>query len=428
MDIPEGAATPHEGRATGILDWLKDDLVQEKGKGVDTEMEQGTTNPSDLTYTDSSPQSEQPTFRKKVLRAFHYQPPALCFYPSEEIPIAVTLGNAIIRRGQWPFVTSIEDENKVPRERSPFTQVMALDSIPAPGKMFPVKFVQPWLRRIYTPPTGPQPYNPQISYTAIDNLLHPRPEGTFPTTSFDVFAQGSKKKVVCAVSWDMVASPNGQLNYPKSDEHTNEISWNIGDILSRGASELARKIYWVNFAPSAKAFEPDNEEAEEEDNLSNYYTNFHSISAVTRKACGKFWMLHPPRTLPNNFYPPQLYADPNDIFFYFSSAQIQLPGFITRVYTEMGFPAEKVKEIRNYWEETARQFEGRAEGGILVKFLVPKEFAKIYPLEIQPMPVEFIRGFLIAWALGPDAMPGSWASRDEDEDSKIKKVVEAMMS
>lgn len=403
--------------------------------GTRLQMEASTINPAHITLANIHPHSDMHhRIRKRPRRAekpLHFQPPALSFYPLSKVPIAVTLANSLIRKAVHCFIKP--DENGEVSVEDIWSRISANADSPVFGNIRWRSVSRSWLfpsddgeTTAATRPIGPS--GPQIGPI----LSQPLPESTFPLTTFDIFAQGSRRQIVCSVTWDAMAHPSGQVSLANGEQEQNEISWDLGDVLKSKVSSAARTIHWVNYAPPRK-FVPleinsgDTESDlidEEHQNQSLQYTKFTSSSATSRRKSGRYWMLHPPRLLPAPFFPTEYGAGHEDVFFHVPHPKTELLNFFARIHRKLGFPEDKVQEIIYHWGNLLPSIEQRSAHGVIVKFLQHKELSKIFPVEIEPMPADFRRAFAVVWTLKSDE---AWEIQQrESEEVRITKVAQGI--
>ncbi|KAF8471146.1 hypothetical protein BDZ91DRAFT_780967 [Kalaharituber pfeilii] len=346
-----------------------------------------------------------------------FQPPSLSFYPSSSVPIAVTLSNSLIRGAAFCYVRTDTDEVTEEDSTSPRAFIPTL---PWSSSPWTSSSSSEWPKELDKTTGFPVTEGGRPPWSPVEVVLsRSRPEGTFPLTTFDIYAQGSRRQIACSVNWDAVAHPSGEITLGDATEMKSDISWDLGDVLNPGISKRARSINWVNFAPKKWAPLEENTEGRslEDDRRTYEYTKFTSTSLSSRKKCGKYWMLHPPRLLPAAFFPKQNQGKADDNIFYFSTPASQLPNFLNRVYTQLGFPNEKMREVRQYWEKMLPVVERRAQKG---------DLSKIFHMEIEPMPAELVRAFIVMWTLGPE--DDIELSQVEVNDIRINRVVEIICS
>lgn len=370
---------------------------------------------------------------RRAVAPLYFEPPTLSFYSLHEVPIAVTLTNSLLSKTSYCFLKP-EEEDEVPT-----------GNLPTDHTSLPIATIWcPPLQRDWPSSSsgggglaahglGGQSWNP-TEHTPIRAL----PEVTFPLTTFDVFAQGSRRQIVSSVAWDAIAHPSGQLSLGKDVQTQDGISWDLGDVLNPDFNTPARTIHWVNYSPARK-FVPfeislaGNSNSglfvdQAQQNESVQYTRFTSSSETARKRSGKFWMLHPPRLLPAAFFPSDCQARTDDVFFYFPEPRNQLLQFFARIYKAFGFPEDKVVEITRSWQNVLPIIEQKSTRGVMIKFLAHRDMSKIFPLEIEPKPANFIRAFAVVWTLRSDI---AWNFQNVGvgaEDTKIRKVVENICS
>src|SRR4029077_5140458 len=84
--------------------------------------------------------------------------------------------------------------------------------------------------------------------------------------------------------------------------------------------------------------------------------------------------------------------------------------------------------VTHSWRNVLPIIEKKNTRGVMVKFLAHRDMSKIFPLEIEPMPANFIRAFAVVWTLRPDT---AWSFQElgvEAEDTKIRRIVENISS
>jgi len=387
-----------------------------------------TVDPAQIALTSIHPHADMHhRIRKRTRRAekpLHFQPPSLSFYPLSKVPIAVTFANSLIRKAAYCSIKP-EDNGEVSAE-----QASGRAATPS-SHTASIFDIIPWLRALDRSwlsgnengggSSAPQPRDTWSYGEPI--LPRPLPEGTFPLTTFDVFAQGSRRQIVCSVAWDAMAHPSGKISLENGHQQQSEISWDLGDVANPKVSAAARRVHWVNYAPPSKLVGNQCDESLQNDTLQ--YTKFTSSSAASRRKSGRFWMLHPPRLLPTAFFPTERQMGPEDIHFHVPQPS-QLLDFLPRAYRAFGFPEGKVIEITHYWRNLIPTIEARSPNGVVVKFLTHKEVSKIFPVEIEPMPADFLRAFAVVWTLRSDT---AWElEHPEAEEVKLRKVAEGVFS
>lgn len=367
-----------------------------------------TIDPAQITLTNIHPHSDMHhRIRKRsshrAEKPLNFQPPSLAFYPLSEVPIAVTLANSLIRKAAYCIIEPEDNGEVSTRDARGWVRFA---SIP---RLSPFANTRLQSSNGNLPLAGNNKKLSSAPEPSISPLFmaRPLPEGTFPLTTFDIFAQGSRRQIVCSVTWDAMAHPSGQISLGSGEQKQNEISWDLGDMRESKVSAAARTVHWVNYAPPSNfvPFEITNtgvesgfiDEANQNESLQ--YTKFTSSSATSRRQSGRFWMLHPPRLLPAPFCPNERQAGSEDVYFHLQDPQLQLVGFFTQAYKKFGFPNERLTEIAQHWEGLLPTIGQRSTNGVLVKFLLHKEISKIFPVQIEPMPADFLRAFAVVWTL-----------------------------
>lgn len=423
-DSPSSEAHVEEGPLS--LEWVQDlgspfTNAEEGG----SPLQSSTVDPAQIALTSVHPHADMHhRFQKRTRRAekaLHFQPPSLSFYPLSKVPIAVTFANSLIRKSAYCSIKP-EDNGEVSAEQAsgwsatPISHTSSIfDSIPRLRALD-----RSWLSRNENRGNSSAPQ----TWSYGEPIL-PRPlsEGTFPLTTFDIFAQGSRRQIVCSVAWDAIAHPSGKISLANGHQQQSEISWDLGDVINSKVSATARRVHWVNYAPPSKFVGNQCNESLQNDTLQ--YTKFTSSSAVSRRRSGRFWMLHPPRLLPTAFFPTESQMGPEDIHFHVPEPS-QLLGFFKRAYRALGFPEGKVVEITHHWRNLIPRIEARSPNGVVVKFLTHKEVSKIFPVEIEPMPADFLRAFAVVWTLRSNI---EWKMEHYGaEEVKLRKVVEGIWS
>jgi len=380
-----------------------------------------TINPAQITLTNIHPHSDMHhRIRKRSRRAekpLHFQPPALLFYPLSKVPIAVTFANSLIRKTAYCFIKP-EDNGEIPAEQAPGWAATAVSDTPSFSANIP------WMRSLdWNWLSGDESGESRDTWSCGEPITsRPLPEGTFPLTTFDVFAQGSRRQIVCSVTWDAMADPSGEISLANNQQQS-EISWDLGDVVNPKVSAAARTVHWVNYAPPSKFVGNQRDESHQHETLQ--YTKFTSSSEASRRNSGRFWMLHPPRLLPAAFFPTECQTGPEDIHFHVSHPS-QLLGFFSQAYRTIGFPEDKVTEITHHWRNLLPTIEARSPNGVVVKFLTHKEVSKIFPVEIEPMPADFLRAFAVVWTLRSNV---AWEiEQTEGVEIKLRKIAETIWS
>lgn len=370
---------------------------------------------------------------RRAMAPLYFEPPTLSFYSLCEVPISVTLTNSLLSKTAYCFLKP-EEEGEISTGSSPTGQTsLPIATIWCPSLQRDWPLSSSGGGGLATHGLRGQSWN-HTNQTPVRAL----PEVVFPLTTFDVFAQGSRRQIVNSVAWDAIAHPTGQLSLGKDVQTRSGISWDLGDVLNPELNTPARTIHWVNYSPATK-FVPleislvgNNNSGllvdKAQQNESEQYTRFTSSSETARKRSGKFWMLHPPRLLPAAFLPSHSHVRTDDILFYFSEPRDQLVDFFARIYKAFGFPEDKIVEITRSWRSVLPMIEQKSTRGLIVKFLAPRDMSKIFPLEIEPMPANFIRAFAVVWTLGLDITWNSQSLGVEAEETKIRKIVENICS
>ncbi|KAI5808488.1 hypothetical protein DFH27DRAFT_606783 [Peziza echinospora] len=418
LDIqpPSGMPTPQ----MEPVSWITNDDAMPLWQIGNRRNSDFTIDPSQITLTN---RPHLPHRHSKILnpRPIHFQPPLLSFYPPHKTPIAVVM-NGSMTRDHCLF--TVRPRVLVAPGESESYMMNYNPETPSNGGS-PSSFFQDF-------PLGPKAAMTNIEAVAplwnpAGNSLQPRPEGVFSMTSFDVFAQGKRQRIAVSVNWDAVAHPSGKISFSDSKEKKDVLAWDLGDIAEPASS--SRRINWVNYAPSVgRSHDHEHGEADEPNEDTDDYTQFCSTSALERKKCGRFWMLHPPRKLPAAFQPPTQSSNPENIFQFTYSITTKVPEFLTRVYSELGFPGEKVEEIARYWEQVLNSVRDRGMR-IILKILSPREISKCFPAEIEPMPDSIVRVFTAMWLIGPDDDTDDLESMVwDDDEEKIKHLVDSTLS
>ncbi|KAF8429602.1 hypothetical protein EV426DRAFT_581945 [Tirmania nivea] len=432
LTIPEDSPPSSEGQAEEgplSLEWVQD--LGSPFTNVDegeSPSQPSTIVPAQISLTSIHPHADiHHQIRKRTRRAekpLHFQPPSLSFYPTSKVLIAVTFANPLIRKAAYCAIIP-EDNGEISAEQAPGRAATPVIYTPSNFNIIPWLRGQDrsWLSRNENGGGSSAP-QPRDTWSYGEPMLpRPLPEGTFPLTTFDVFAQGNRRQIVCSVAWDAVAYPSGEISLSNGHQQQSEISWDLGDVVNSKVSPTARRVHWVNYVPPRKAVGNQCDESHQDDTLQ--YTKFTSSSTASRRKSGRFWMLHPPRLLPTAFYPTERQMGPEDIHFHVPQAN-QLLGFFSRVYRALGFPEGKVTEITRYWRNLIPTIEARSPNGVAVKFLTHKEISKIFPVEIEPMPADFLRAFAVAWTLRSNT---AWEIEQSGaEEVKLRKVIEGICS
>lgn len=73
--------------------------------------------------------------------------------------------------------------------------------------------------------------------------------GLFPVTSFDLFAQSQRKRVLCSTGWEVTASPPGTLVDLVSGKEMPSISWAVSDCEGNGMgfTRTSEKRIYANY-------------------------------------------------------------------------------------------------------------------------------------------------------------------------------------
>jgi len=206
-----------------------------------------TPNPSDPTPMESDIMntyltSASPTLIPSAnLKKYELQPPEIHFHVPAPTPISITLFNASFPAA---YFHSPNDPEDVP---------LAGPSAPKAFRYTPEKSrgsasapdITPTGEDAYAPLPPWSPFslykNPNSSDGSTDppnqHVWEPRPDGeckiftggTFATTSFDVFAQTERQRVICALSWEVEVSPDGKIKDLVSEEEMQALSWRSTD-------------------------------------------------------------------------------------------------------------------------------------------------------------------------------------------------------
>ncbi|KAF8418360.1 hypothetical protein BGX38DRAFT_1264061 [Terfezia claveryi] len=323
------------------LEWVQDlgspfTNIEEGG----SPSQSSTVDPAQIALTSIHPHTDMHhRIRERTRRAekpLHFQPPSLSFYPLSKVPIAVTFANSLIRKAAYCSIKP-EDNGEVSAEQAagwsatPTSHSSSIFySIPRLRALD-----RSWLSRNEN---GGDSSAPQTWSYGEPILPRPLSEGTFPLTTFDIFAQGSRRQIVCSVAWDAMAHPSGKISLADGHQQQSEISWDLGDVINSKVSAAARRVHWVNYVPPGKFVGNQRDESLQNDTLQ--YTKFTSSSAVSRRRSGRFWMLHPPRLLPTAFFPTESQMGSEDIHFHVPQPS-QLLDFFSRAYRALGFPEGK---------------------------------------------------------------------------------------
>ncbi|RPB02664.1 hypothetical protein L873DRAFT_425789 [Choiromyces venosus 120613-1] len=241
-------------------------------------------------------------------KRYELQPPEIHFHVPAPTAISITLFNSSFPAAH--FYSPKDPENVPP----------AGPSAPAAFRYAPDKTREPAPAPDFTP-TGENAYAPLPPWSPFSLYKNPvdanngeldppnrhvwerSPDGrfkvfrggTFPTTSFDVFAQTKRQRVICSLSWEVEISPDGTIKDLVSDEEMQSLSWHSTDDqlvpppgTMRRKKTSEKKVY-VNYAePFDGGSSSSNSKQEEEE---------QDIREIGRDG---WWMVTPKR-LPLSF-------------------------------------------------------------------------------------------------------------------------------
>lgn len=432
LAIPGDSQSPEgpleEGPLT--LEWVQDLGSPFTNVDEGSPSQPSTIDPAQISLTNIHPHAGMhhrvQTRSRGAEKLLHFQPPSLSFYPLSKVPIAVTFANSLIRKAAYCSIKPDDNGEVVTAEVAHCcATTTAVSDTPGFYDMFPFMQSQDrgWLSGNENGGVSSAPQARDILSYGKSILPQPVAEGTFPLTTFDVFAQGNRSQIVSSVAWDAIAHPSGELSLENGPQQASEISWDLGDVMNPKVSAAARRVHWVNYVPPRKFVGNQCDESLQIDSLQ--YTRFTSSSTASRRKSGRFWMLHPPRLLPTAFFPTERQMGSEDIHFYVPQPN-QLLSFFSRAYGALGFPEGKMTEIIHYWQKLIPTIEARGPNGVVVKFLTHKEVSKIFPVAIEPMPADFLRAFAVAWTLRSNT---TWEKEQPGvEEAKLRKVVEGICS
>ena len=226
---------------------------------------------SDIMNTYLNPASPTLIPPSANLKKYELQPPEIHFHVPAPTPISITLFNASFPAA---YFYSPKDPEDVP---------LAGPSAPKPFRYTPEKSRESSSAPDFIPPTGEDadvthpPWSPFSLYKtpgsgsdssgSIDapsrHVWEPRPDGeckvfsggTFATTSFDVFAQTERQRVICALSWEVEVSPDGAVKDLVSEEEMQTLGWHSMDdqlaippVVMRKRRKTSEKKVYANYA------------------------------------------------------------------------------------------------------------------------------------------------------------------------------------
>lgn len=227
---------------------------------------------SDIMNTYLNPASPTLIPPSANLKKYELQPPEIHFHVPAPTPISITLFNASFPAAY--FYSPKDPEEDVP---------LAGPSAPKPFRYTPEKSRESASAPDFIPTTGEDadvthpPWSPFSLYKtpgsgsdgggSIDapsrHVWEPRPDGeckvfsggTFATTSFDVFAQTERQRVICALSWEVEVSPDGAIKDLVSEEEMQTLGWHSMDdqlaippVVMRKRRKTSEKKVYANYA------------------------------------------------------------------------------------------------------------------------------------------------------------------------------------
>jgi hypothetical protein len=197
----------------------------------------------------SSPSTVPPAKPRK----WQIQPPAIHFNVREPISISVTLFNGSFPSG---YFYSPKDPATVP-DAGPAAPVAFRYTPPPSEDEVPPDLLPPWNPfSLYKSPVGKKsPLGPK-RYIDNRHLWEKQADGhykeffggTFSTTSFDVFAQSLRRRVLLSVGREITALPGGKTKDLISGEEQECLSWfTKDDPKDKGKQKTSEKRAYANY-------------------------------------------------------------------------------------------------------------------------------------------------------------------------------------
>ncbi|KAL7274827.1 hypothetical protein RUND412_002258 [Rhizina undulata] len=325
--------------------------------------------------------------RETPKRRYHLQPPRMTFHPSRKLRISVLLGNAAFPNAFYPHgpaddsrVRGISKFLEYPESESPaldsnFNARTAEDlrgeyTVVKPSTIFNKKpstgLLPPWSPfGLYTTPSKPEDNG---AYKIVSG-------GTFPTTTWDVFAQERRKRVICSVGWELFTSDDpdedGIVVDAVSGARKRWLDWKLDD--SQG--EIAQgKIACKNRSSEKRVY-------------ANYDgSNGHEL---TEDAEDMGWWMVAPERIPSSFITPE------DMLRTFEFKALEsCTELLGNTLALLGLPGDEIDGFIECWRD--RLAAGSTGGSsILMKFLHPKELEELLPVAVTPRPDRLIRVFVV---------------------------------